>query len=397
MQKKLLKSIEEANFCANPGYELVLFDRLPPEQQKLLSDLQKDTDFYGILRPQEPGGLGIKSVDRDTALLFLTLQQPGRLPAYVKAQLGELCNQSVAELVLDSVLQIEWNGAFVSGSEAYGRIYEEKASSTAQGTIARLSLEALKYAQALEINDSSRLSTRLYLYNRVPLSPYWKRMFPTTDAVAEYLGIQAGRPTDKRLDQHWSRISPSPPNDGWLMWEPRHTTPALQKPGYTHKLYVSPACEFVRDAFQASVEVLSNMRAPHFKVGKDIYGLLRPDKFVVYFWSFEDLQEASEQLRHKLAGMPAHGVPFTAEIAGNGLLSWGIDPPAEEQMLGWLGRESWRLWITNRLALALLAAKAAKSREVEPWQFAMERLRLENVNTETWTPAKKIWQPIAKG
>jgi hypothetical protein len=91
-------------------------------------------------------------------------------------------------------------------------------------------------------------------------------------------------------------------------------------------------------------------------------------------------------LRQKLAGMPAHGVPFSAEIAGDGLLSWGIDPPIEEQSFDVQGGESWRLWVANRLAMALLNAKSGRSVKVEPWQFALERLRLDGVDTETWIP-----------
>ena len=44
--------------------------------------VRKDPDFYGILRPRpgEAAALGVKSVDRETALLFLTLREPGPLP-----------------------------------------------------------------------------------------------------------------------------------------------------------------------------------------------------------------------------------------------------------------------------------------------------------------------------
>jgi hypothetical protein len=29
---------------------------------------------------------------------------------------------------------------------------------------------------------------------------------------------------------------------------------------------------------------------------------------------------------------------------------------------------------------------------MEPWQFALERLRLDGVDTATWTPVETIWQ-----
>jgi hypothetical protein len=177
-----------------------------------------------------------------------------------------------------------------------------------------------------------------------------------------------------------------------MVWRARRKRDALAAPAFTYKLYVSPRCEALPDAFLATMEVASALKAPRFKVGKDVYGLLRPDKIVVYFDRLEQVQEAADRLQRRLGGCPAHGVPFTAELAGDGLLSWGTDPPRERQALDWQERESWRLWLTNRLATALLAAKAARSQAVEPWQFALQRVGLEGVDTQSWTPAQSIWR-----
>jgi hypothetical protein len=100
----------------------------------------------------------------------------------------------------------------------------------------------------------------------------------------------------------------------------------------------------------------------------------------------------------KLSGCPLHGVPFTAELAGGGLLSWGIDPPAEKQTVPWLERESWRLWVANRLASALLLAKTSTKADIQPWRFALERLRLEGVDTQTWAPSRMLaWAESGSG
>ena len=74
-------------FRANPAYELVVYDRLSPGEKSALSALTSDADFYGILRPTAPG-LNVKSVNRDLALLFCTLANPGKMPSYVEAELG---------------------------------------------------------------------------------------------------------------------------------------------------------------------------------------------------------------------------------------------------------------------------------------------------------------------
>jgi hypothetical protein len=388
MSEVALRNILDAEFRANPEYQLVLFDRLLPEQQDALRDLTKDPDFYGVLIAQEDNARNMKSVCRDTALLLFTLSQPGPLPAYVRATLGEKCNRAVAELVLDGVLEIGREGQFVCGSEAYDLIYGERPVGDAKGSLARLAQAALEYGQALDIDESAKLSARLYFYNRLPLSPRWKRRFPGPDAVAAYLGIEGGSANRRLLEGRWTRMKLSPPFDGWFQWESRTSRMPEAEAGQGYKLYVSPHPEFVRDAFQTVLEILPETSAHHFKVGNDAAGLLRPDKIVVYFWKFEELQAAAKQIAERLVGCPAQAVPFTAGISSQdeGLLSWGIDPPREKGALAWQERESWRLWITNRLATALLTAKRAQTGGIEPWRFALERLRLEHVDTETWTP-----------
>jgi hypothetical protein len=393
MSNVVLRNIVDAEFRANPVYQLVLFDRLPPEQQDALKDLTKDPDFYGVLIPQGGSTRNPKSVSQDTALLFLTLSEPGCLPAYVRAKLGDTCNQTVAELVLDGVLEIGREGQFVCGSEAYGLIYGEPPAAEARGTLARLAQAALEYAQALDIDDSTRLSARLYFYNRLPLSPRWKRRFPGQAAVAAYLGTESGGASRPFLDGRWSRMQLPPEYDGWFEWESRAHSRLKMGTGQGYKLYVSPQPEFTQEAFRAVLELLTESAAHHFKVGSDVSGLLRPDKIVIYFWDFESLQETAKQIAARLGGCPAQGVPFSAALGDDALLSWGIDPQPEKGALAWQERESWRLWVTNRLAIALLAAKKAPTSGLEPWRFALERLRLDNVDTETWAPMASFGQP----
>jgi hypothetical protein len=390
-----LKNIVEASFRANSGFQLILFDRLPPEQQDTLRDLTKDPDFYGVLIPQEGNNGNTKSVCRDTALLLFALEQPGPLPRYVRSMLGENCNQAIAELVLDGVLQIEHEGAFVCGSGAYELIYDRRAAKETEGVLPRLTRAALEYGQSLDIDDSGRISARLYFYNRLPLSPSWLRRFPGQDAVANYLGIDSGGAVRHYMEEHWVRLKPSSEFEGWFQWQTTsdQRSKTGTEPGY--KLYLSPKPEFTREAFSAFVEVLTDSGAHHLKVGWDAAGLLRPDKMVGYFRSYEALEDAAKEIGARLAGCAAQGVPFTAALQDDGLLSWGVDPVSDRGTLSWQERPSWRLWITNRLAVALVAAKSARNTGVEPWRFALERLRLESVDTDTWTPLETFGRPEA--
>jgi hypothetical protein len=385
MSNVLLKNVLGACFRANPEYQLVLFDRLPPDQQDALRNLTKDPDFYGVLQPGPGSTLTTKSVCRDTALLLFTMNQPGSLPAYVPARFGEDSNQAVAELVLDGVLQMEIEGRFLCGPEAYNFIYEDRQPPSATSKVQQLSQAALEYAQALDIDDSSKLSARLYFYNRIPLSSYWKRRLPGSDAVASYLGIDSHGTNRRFLDGRWARMRVSPSSEGWFHWESRAGREPVGQSRHGYKLYVSPHPDCVSDAFASVVEVLSGSRAHHFKAGNDASGLLRSDKIVIYFWTLDDLQETAQQLAARLPGCEAQGVPFTAAIGESGLLSWGIDPLPDTGVLEWQEKESWRLWVTNRLATALLMAKSAPNAgRLEPWRYALERLRLENVDTDTW-------------
>jgi hypothetical protein len=400
LSKARLHELSSRPFRANPSYELVLFDRLPPDERRALAGLEQDPELYGVLRPGAPG-LGLKSVDRETALLFLTLREPGPLPAYVRTAFGESAGRAIVRLVAEGVLEIEHGGAFLSGATALDRLRTERGcpEDTGRGRLAGLSIDALRHAQALALDDPLALSYRLYGFHRRPLTPGWKRRLPSPQAVRDYLGLGVGGAARRALGAGWLEQQ-APRSGGWLSWQAAATLgggiggadiPGPAAP--TWKLYISPTPEALHDGFAAIVEALTATRSWQLKVGSDAAGLLRPDKLVAYFPSFERLAEAAGRLAGSLSGIAVHGVPFTAEVGGDGLLSWGVDPPASERRLPELGRESWRLWLTHRLARALLAARATPSTAAEPWQIAVERLRLEGVNTETWTPGSGLgWQ-----
>ncbi len=387
---------ETATFRANPAYDLVLFDRLPAEQQQSLSKLREDPDLYGILRPAAGSDLVAKSVCQDAALLFLTLREPGRLPGYVRARFGADTGRTVAELVMDGILEIESKGEFCSGAQALRLLLVDRPAPGVGGRIAQLSREALQYAQALAAPDARFLAPRLYAYNQMPLTPRWQRLWPTSVAVERYLGIDSGGRNQARLDRFWYRDSGSGGRGPWSAWRSRrkHSRGASEI-GY--KLYLSPACSAVGDAFDALGSVSASLPALAFKAGKDASGLLRPDKIVLYFDAREALAEGTELLRAALDGCPAHGVPFTAESSPDGLMSWGMDPPlaAQDQLSD--ERESWRLWLVQRLARWLVFGQGCRTPGVEPWQFALERLRLEGVDPDTWTPSISIWKRYLAG
>ena len=160
--------------------------------------------------------------------------------------------------------------------------------------------------------------------------------------------------------------------------------------GGAYKLYVSPITEQLPEAMLVTLQVLTEAGAKAFKVGRDVYGLLRPDKLIAYFTSREQVEQTARWLAPNLRGILGHGVPFSAPLDGDGLLSWGVDPPPQEWLFRWQG-PSWRRWITDHLALALVGARSSPTGSREPWQLALDRLSLEGVDTTTWVASAELW------
>ncbi len=383
-------------FRAGSAYDLVLYDRLSEEERRALAEVAREPGFYGVLRPRGEPGRGLKSADHDTALLLLTLREPGPLPAYALARLGEGAERTIARFVADGVLEIEHDGAFVSGPAALALFTRQDTATGSDGRVAALSRAALLYAQAFPGEDPHRLALRLYAYNRLPLTPSWRRLLPDTAAVEHHLGLAPGGVHRKALDRAWRRLAD---REGWISWASRAVAgDEGNADAPTWKLYVSPRPESLVASEAAVVgdvlAALTAARARQFKIGRDAGNLLRADKIVAYFPSFERLAAAADAVVERLAGVPAQGVPFTSEIGGVGLLSWGMDPPRAER--AWSLGESWRAWLAQRLARDLLAARHAASSAtgapIEPWRFALDRLRLEGIDPATWTPGALLWR-----
>jgi hypothetical protein len=296
----------------------------------------------------------------------------------------------VIDLVLDGVLEIESAGRFVFGADAFPLFFPDVPAPVNGGRIAELSRDALRHAEELDTADPGTLTGALYSYNRIPRTRAWMTRFPDRDAVLAQIGARDAS-LRSLLDRHWA-IGPA---GGWISWHSHVRPAATQLNAITWKLYVSPRPEQIRDAFDALVRVLAGLPGAQMKIGSDAVGLLRPDKLVAYFATKDDLDAAASALTRMLHGCPAHGVPFTAGVDPDGLLSWGADPPDSERALSWLDRESWRLWVAKSLGSAMSIAKRSGSSPVAPWRFALERVRRHGVDVDTWTPSDTLWRPAA--
>ena len=365
------KAIEKFRLRANPAYRAVPWNRLAPEARQTLVI---DTDSYGVLVPRDAHDLPVIAIDRDTALLFLSLQEPGPAPDFVFAMPEGESDRILRRLIFDSILQMEQVDTFVGGPEACALL--GMAGAAAAGGLATLSIDALNYGAALIDTDAATLAQKLYSYNRRPMTPAMRRRLPDRAACLSFLGL-AGREAPGAIARWWSRGEDDSP---WLVFSRRQSP--RQRREQSCKLYVGLAFEELPDCLPALAEKLAGGEALQFKIGTDLDGLLRPDKLVAYFPSKETLSAAAQALLPIVSNRAVHAVPFSAEIAASGALSWGMDPAN-----AWFGeRVSWRQWMCEKLASALIAARGNAAGPVAPAQFALERLRLEGVDTGTFMP-----------
>lgn len=386
--------IGEAVLRSNPGYELVLLDRLEPHERKRITEEADGRQVpYGLLRPAADSGLEPRVVSVDTALLFMTLAVPGPCPEYVRAGLGDRLAAGLGRLVLDGILQVEVDGQFRSGASGWAPLAPNRQEGRRGGRTAELSEEAIRYGHglvSLAPVPPELLATRLYMYGRRPVTPALRRL-----VTPEWLQADAS----STLRRAWREVPPSSPDSPWRSWQPRRPGGRQPRAPVSFKLYVSPTTESLPVGVAAIATALADARGvTGFKVGRTVDGVTRPDKMVAYFSSLEDLHEGARRVREQAAACRPHGVPFTAGITDDGLLSWAIDPPHRSTDRG--SRSSWRTWVTMRLAEYLLDARAGGSGGPgagDAWQVALARLALDGVDTASWVPDPLLFDYAAAG
>jgi len=378
-----LKRVVEATYRSNSFWELAPYGRLPAHERLRLVGSLEDPSFYGLLHATD-GSRAPLSVCRDTALLFMTMQRPGRLPSYIIQSQAPVTMEGIARLVLDGVLEVRTRRGFLSGPDAAPHIFLRKPDQDGvKHPLGLLSRAALEYAACLQTNDVQTIARRLYRFNSVPLTPRLESVI-SMRTVAGFLGLE-GQGAATALRQFWRKQLPE--KEAWFAWDSLHRSARTAENG-NFKLYISPRPDYVGAALQAALTTLASSRALSLKVARRPEGMVRPDKLVAYFADREDLLEAASALRESIGEIPSQGVPFTASLDTGKLLSWGHDPPAQDSRSE--HPRSWREWVTLSLALSLV--KLDRRRRSRCWRFALRRLELEGVDTCTWTASAAIWQ-----
>lgn len=362
-------------FRANPNYELVVADRLSPDEQRALRSLGEEPDFYGLLRSPD-AKLTLKSVDRDAALLFLTLRVPSTIPRYVSRLVGDKAAAIIATLVLEGVLEIEWEGAFRSGPTAAealfigGEPHDPNAATS-------LTDAALRYGHGLRLADPIELSARLYRFNTEP-NRLWRDRRTNPAAIEASLGIDTGSLCDV-LSPNWERHDSG--RGEWAFWSRRQSSPRRGLPLY--KLYVSVRVADLANALLCVGKALSSFEAIAQKVARTPLGILRPDKHVIYFESWDELRTAAHRLDEDLRAFSPQGVPFAAPLGHGGRLFWGMDPPRRGDLPPWIG-VSWRKWVTDLVGATLVNCTGNSFGNAI--RVVKQRCRLAGVDPLSWSP-----------
>lgn len=184
----------EKRFRANPGYDLLAREACTAADCIPLENPHQP--LYGYLRPRpSASNLPCRQISPDTALLFLALQREGVVPEYFCSLLGRRAERFLLRLVLDGVLEVEHSGQFVAGRAAKEYLLGDEAHAS-RGRIAEISIDALKYADALGKLPVPELTRRLYDFGRRPVTAAQKRAFlhPDIDFFGSLLNSVGERP-----------------------------------------------------------------------------------------------------------------------------------------------------------------------------------------------------------
>jgi hypothetical protein len=369
-------------------FHLKEWSALDQHQKQWLHELADSEEVYGLFMPLTTAHhLTAKIADLNSALLFYHFQQFDRLPNCFLNRYGANLQKTIAQLVLDGVLEIEWEGKFLSGSEAVSAISPEASvfENTKANFLSRISLQAAAHAFLLKRKEVSALAQWLYTCHTLPHDGFTDLNLSTERDVYQYLFSDAEQPFHF-LSRQW-RFTPPAEGFRWFFWNRADTFHSASLP--TFKLYISPKPRHLPSVFTKLLAVLESSEAFCFKAGASKASLLRPDKLLVYFSSKTALMQLSEELKPLLAHRPVHGVPFTGQLDDDGVLSWGVDPSPYE-VLNAVEGGSWRTKVTEQLALAISAARHQHAEWTAALPFVTAKLRIAGIDVESWTATDPV-------
>jgi hypothetical protein len=359
----------------NPAYQLVAAAELGQRHREALGDVVEQPAFAAVLIASIESGLPDKVLDSASVDLLEAVVGAGQSK-------HELRDDDQLRLLYDYVLVGEFDDGWFGGPSAFDRLADPVVARPdthdhPNDVLTGRSISYLDSIARLGLTDVERICTRLYCAGRIPLSSRWTSAYPDETAVLALFGTSL-------VDDGWRQAISVEQAGGWLLFHRDDSRTDSRTVDFPYKLYVSPHPAVLSEVIPVIVRSASSAGASRFKIGADAVGVLRPDKMVFYLTSADELSAVAAAVGHAIHGTTAHGVPFSAALSDDGLLSWGGDPPIEEGPIG-SSRESWRLSVCRRLAEGLRVAVGVEFQHASPTDFALARLQLDGVNVSTFT------------
>lgn len=377
----VIKDISSLRVRSNQNYCFKSFANLQDCEQDILRSLSASGDYAGILVSEQCDGLTAKAVSLNTFELFRSLSRPRRISELLESLEENIRNELLAALVLDGVLEVLDGKKRIDRGCLYDLIVADDSNLIGEDTLSRLSFDAIRHCYTLSISNPIDMAWKLYFYNRMPATPKCVSQLPHAESVLRLLNEASGD-LYSRISAKYQCLSRQAKHLGWILWVSRQK-PQQESTDELFKLYISPSPENIGHAFCKAAQLLLEYDATAFKIGPNAYGLLRPDKFVIYFDRLEVLREFAERISARVGDLRVHGVPFAAQLDSSGLISWGVDPRRTGH-LSWHSDDSWRIWVCNRLASALDEAKRSGMPCNLAERYSLVKLWLLGVDTRTW-------------
>jgi hypothetical protein len=319
-----------------------------------------------------------RSLTVDEVAVLAALKVEGPLPPALREQVRN-CDQLLARLILDGLIEVRRDGRFQSGASALFHESGDPPRESGASGAADISELALEYALAVRHLAPGVLAERLYAFNSLP-----RKTFSPGDASAEYAaqtGVDAGSPAPKIGGREWSAQT----DPGWLYF--RRGNPS----GGRFKIYLSPRPPDIPRVIHSFADALGGRSGGSsvFKMAFPAAALRRPDKIVAYMPTFDALQRTLSRLVDLSLEATVQAVPFSAPVPRAPVLSWGVDPPNEATGEAIGTGSSWRSWLSRQVAVCAHAIPRteAPAAALEHLKLALQLREIDPVN---WLPRQQL-------
>ncbi|MEN1783841.1 MAG: T3SS effector HopA1 family protein [Bacteroidota bacterium] len=350
------------------NFELIPLHELPPKYSALAQELEVSKDCFAVLIPIN-NGYSIKVVNQ-AAYQFLKALHYEKYS--VRKHWEAMAFDDLSYLLIEKVISVHISRMEVTGAAVFQHL---ESPTTLQHEKDSIELKAIRYAIALDILDARGLAERLYYFNRRPLNPALKERIDQYPKLSTYLEL-----SDLNSLNSWIRVQEKK-EPYWYAYAHLNYQKSYNI-DKNYKIYINVPFEDFKSVLKQVVANLPSVGVIKFKFTGRMENLLRPDKFVIYCKETEHFHRTIAQLVEAIPATKPHEVPFTAKTP-NALITWATDPSADAMALQMDRHKSWRVWVCQLIAKAVIDAKMEKIDH--KFEYVLQRLNLQGLDHQTWT------------